>query len=92
MKKLQQLYAERERLKGREATGVAGAMLRHQKISQVEKEIAYYELGDSISRAEIQEELAEIESLQAEIDRLTAVVTERRRILKTSVFGGHAAI
>ena len=92
MTNLQQLYAERERLKRQKATGVASAMKRHQEISKIQKEIDYYELGDNISRAQIQEELAEIELLQVEINRLTAVVAERRRILTANVFGEHTAI
>ena len=92
MTNLQQLYAERERLKRQNATGVASAMKRHQEVSKIQKEIDYYELGENISRAQIQEELAEIELLQVEIDRLTAVVAERRRVLAANVFGEHAAI
>ena len=92
MTNLQQLYAERERLKRQKVTGVASAMKIHQEISKIQKEIDYYELGDSISRAQIQEELAEIEVLQVEINRLTAVVAERRRLLAAMVFGKHTAI
>ncbi|WP_172370783.1 hypothetical protein [Sporosarcina jiandibaonis] len=92
MTNLQQLYAERERLKRQKATGVASAMKRHQEIEKLQKEIDYYELGDNISRAQIQEELAEIETLQEEVNRLTAVVAERRRVLAAKVFGEHTAI
>ena len=67
-------------------------MKRLQEISKLQQEIDYYELGETISRAQIQEELAEIELLQGEIDRLTAVVAERKRSLAAHVFGGHAAI
>ena len=84
MTNLQQLYAERERLKRQKATGVASAMKRHQEISKLQQEIEYYELGETISRAQIQEELAEIELLQVEIDRLTAVVAERKRVISGS--------
>ena len=92
MTNLQQLYAERERLKRQKATGVASAMKRHQEISKLQQEIEYYELGETISRTQIQEELAEIELLQVEIDRLTAIVAERRRLLAAHVFGGNTAI
>ena len=92
MTNLQQLYAERERFKRQKATGVASAMKRHQEISEIQKEIEYYELGENISRAQIQEELAEIELLQVEINRLTAVVAERRRLLAANVFGENTAI
>ena len=87
MTNLQQLYAERERLKRQKATGVSSAMKRHSEISKIQQEIDYYELGETISRAQIQEELAEIQLLQEEIDRLTAVVAERKRVLSAHVFG-----
>ena len=92
MTNLQQLYAERERLKRQKATGVASAMKRHQEVSKIQEEIDYYELGETISRAQIQEELAEIELLQVEINRLTTVVAERKRLLAANVFGEHTAI
>jgi hypothetical protein len=92
MTNLQQLYAEHERLKRQKATGVASAIKRHQEITKIQKEIEYYELGDSISREQIQEELAEIELLQVEVNRLTEVVAERRRLLAAKVFGEHTAI
>lgn len=38
-------------------------MHRHQKIAQVQKELEYYELGDRISRKEIQDKLVGIEGL-----------------------------
>lgn len=92
MTNLQQLYAERERLKRQKVTGVASSMKIHQEISKIQEEIEYYELGDSISRVQIQEELAEIEVLQEEINRLTADVAERRHLLAAMVFGKHTAI
>ena len=92
MTNLQLLYAERERLKRQEVTGVASAMKRQQEISKLQQEIEYYELGDSISRAQIQEELAEIELLQVKINRLMAVVAERKHALSATVFGEHAVI
>ena len=59
---------------------------------KLQKEIDYYELGDNISRKHIQEELAEIETIQEEVNRLTAVVADRRRKLMENVFGAHAVI
>ena len=51
MTNLQQLYAERERLKRQKVTGVASSMKIHQEISKIQEEIEYYELGDSISES-----------------------------------------
>ena len=92
MTTLQELYAERKQLETKEVTGYAGAMLRHQKLEELQKEIDYYELGDVISRTQIQGDLNEIESLQEEIDRLQAEVTEKRSVLMASIFGEHATI
>lgn len=92
MTKLKELYEEREKIEGRKVTGTAGSMHKLQKLRKLQKEIDYYELGDTISRAEIQKELAEIEVLQGEIDRLSEVVAERRRVLKQSIFGAYAGI
>ena len=92
MTKLQQLYEEQSRLNAQKVTGSAGAMQRHQKTSKIEQEIDYYELGDSISRKHIQEELAEIETFQEEVNRLTAIVSDRRRKLIVNVFGEHTTI
>ena len=49
--------------------------IKKSEISKVQEKSEYYELGDSISKAQILEELAGINLLQAEIDRLTTVVT-----------------
>lgn len=92
MTKLEQLYAKQKQLEEQQVTGVAAAMQRYQRNSQLQKEIDYYELGDTISREEIQVELAEITRIQEEINRLTAVVDEKKRKLKASVFGEHTAL
>jgi len=92
MIKLEQLYEERNRLNTREVTGFAGAMQRHRKREKIQEEINYYELGDNISRKHIQKELAEIETIQGEVNRLTAVVEERRRKLMVNVFGANTVI
>ena len=89
---LQQLYADREKLKAQKVTGYAGAMQRHQKVSKLQKEIDYYELGDAISRTRIQDEMVEIDFIQEEINRLKAVVAEKRSILMGNVFGEHTSI
>lgn len=81
------LYAEKRRLTKQQPTSTVSAMGRHQKLAQVQEEIDYYELGDTISRTEIQDELEEITGLQEEIDRLTRIVKEKRRKLMTNVFG-----
>jgi len=88
---LQELYAKRKQLETKEPTGVAGAMLRHNKLADLQRKIDYYERGDVISRAKIQVELKEIESLQEEVDCLHEVA-EMRSVLMTSVFGEHATI
>lgn len=87
MTNLEMLYAEQRRLKRQQPTSTASAMGRHQKLAQVQREIDYYELGDTISRSKIQSELAKIEELQNEIDRLTSFVDEKRKQLMTNVFG-----
>lgn len=92
MTKLKELYKEREQIEGRKITGTAGSMQKLQKLRELQKEIDYYELGDTLSKTEIQKELAEIEVLQVEIDRLTEVVAERRRVLKKTIFRAYAGI
>lgn len=68
MTKLQEIYAKHKQLETKEPTGVAGAMLRHNKLADLQRKIDYYERGDVISRVQIQEEFNEIESLQKEVD------------------------
>ena len=92
MTKLEQLYEEQSRLNSQKVTGSASAMEKHQRKSNLQKEIDYYELGDNISRKHIQEELAEIETMQEEVNRLTAVVADKKRKLMENVFGAHAVI
>ncbi|MDS9471437.1 hypothetical protein [Sporosarcina pasteurii] len=79
-------------MKEQEVTGAASSIQRHHKLAQLQKEIDYYELGDTISRKDIQVKLAEIEGIQEEINRLTAVVEEKRRTLLTHVFGEQTII
>ncbi|AOV07524.1 hypothetical protein [Sporosarcina ureilytica] len=92
MTKLEQLNAEQKKWMEKKVTGSASAIARHHKIAQSQKEIDYYELGDTISRAAIQVKLAEIGEIQGEIKRLTAVVEEKRRTLITHVFGEQTII
>lgn len=92
MTKLKELYEEREKIEGRKITGTAGSMHKLKKLRTLQKEIDYYELGDTLSKSEIQKELAEIEVLQVEIDRLTKVVAERRCVLKKTIFGAYTGI
>ncbi|MHA6261161.1 hypothetical protein ACXYMX_14840 [Sporosarcina sp. CAU 1771] len=92
MTKLQELYTEQKELKERKATSTAGAMQRHQQLANVQREIDYYEQGDSISKAYIQEKVDEISTIQKEIDLLTGTLTEKKRILNEVVFGGHISL
>lgn len=92
MTNLEMLYAEQRQIKKQQPTSTASAMSRHQKLAKVQREIEYYELGDTISRTEIQEELEEIKGLQKEIDRLTWIVREKRENLVTNVFGDQEII
>ena len=67
-------------------------MQRRNEKQKLQKEIDYYELGDSISRMHIPEGLAEIELIQDGVNRLTAVVAERRRKLMENVFWENVVI
>ena len=87
MTKLQELYEQREQLQAKKVTGYASAVKRHHEIAKLQKEIDYFEQGDSISRARVQEDLNEIETLQQEINRLTIQVGEKKRKLMVNVFG-----
>lgn len=92
MTKLDQLYTKLTELEEQHVTGVASSMHRHHKMAQLQQEIDYYELGDTISREEIQVELAEMEEIQKEINRLTSVLDEKRQKLITNVFGSQSII
>ncbi|MCG7344795.1 hypothetical protein MHZ92_11670 [Sporosarcina sp. ACRSL] len=92
MTRLQELYRQLEEVMDRQPTGSASATLRHHQVADLRREIDYYELGDMIPRAYIQQEVAEINALQEEIDRLSALQAEKKRNLMNTVFGEHVKL
>lgn len=90
METLEQLQAKVQELRSKEPKGWAGAMLRHQKLQEVEEKIKYLQHGDSISKEDIQDKVEEIKTLQEEANKLSREIAKRKRELFAGTFGPEA--
>lgn len=88
---LEQLQVEEQELRNKEPKGWAGAMLRHQKLHEIEEKIKYLQHGDFISKEDIQVKVEEINTLQEEANELSKEIAKRKRELFTGTFGPEAS-
>lgn len=87
MDKLTELYKEKEIIQKRVPQSWAGAQKRHLELAKVEQEIAYYEEGDTISKASVQESIEEIKQLEAEKELLNQSIHQKKKDLNKLIFG-----
>ena len=87
MANVKELQEKKKQLEQKKVTSWRSAMLRNHELQIIQERIDYALLGDTISRAVVQEKLSTIEELETKIAELTKELHERKYELNKYVFG-----
>src|SRR5699024_1659705 len=84
---VKELQEKKKQLEQKKVTSWTSAMLRNHELQVIQERIDYALLGDTVSRAFVQEKLSTIEELETKIAELTNELHERKYELNKYVFG-----
>jgi len=84
---VKELQEKKKQLEQKKVTSWTSAMLRNHELQVIQERIDYALLGDTVSRAFVQEKLSTIEELETKIAELTNELYERKMELNKYVFG-----
>lgn len=87
MANVKELQEKKKQLEQKKVTSWTSAMLRNHELQVIQERIDYALLGDTVSRAFVQEKLSTIEELETKIAELTNELYERKMELNKYVFG-----
>lgn len=84
---VKELQEKKKQLEQKKVTSWTSAMLRNHELQVIQERIDYALLGDTVSRAFVQEKLSTIEELETKIAELTNELYVRKMELNKYVFG-----
>lgn len=87
MANVKELQEKKKQLEQKKVTSWTSAMLRNHELQVIQERIDYALLGDTVSRAFVQEKLSTIEELETKIAELTNELYVRKMELNKYVFG-----